>query len=170
MQERIKKLESVGFSWNVKESQQRDLWNAKFDHIKQYKHSHGDCNVPDSYTTSGGVKLGRWVGKQRYRYKKELEKGKRTTMMQERIEKLESIGFSWNVQESQQSDMWNAKFELLQEYKHGHGDCNVPDNYTTSDGVKLGRWVGRQRRQYKKLQEGKPSILTQEQIEKLKSI
>jgi len=159
-QERIEKLESIGFVWEV-----QSQWNGQFKLLQQYKNDHGDCLVPRRCTTSAGTNLGRWVNTQRQQYKK-FEEGKPSHMTQERIDKLESIGFVWDAQESQ----WNELFELLQLYKNDHGDCLVPHNYTTSAGVNLGLWVTKQRQQYKKSQEGKPSHMVQERIKKLESI
>jgi len=91
---RIEKLESIGFVWDALESQ----WNEQFELLQQYKIDHGDCLVPYRYTTKDGVNLGKWVSTQRQEYKK-LQEEKLSAITQERIEKLESIGFVWEVQE-----------------------------------------------------------------------
>lgn len=37
-------------------------------------------------------------------------------------------------------------FDLLREYYVLHGDLNVPSNYVTPEGEKIGAWIKRQRR------------------------
>eukprot|EP00814_Leptocylindrus_danicus_P018345 CAMPEP_0116014752 /NCGR_PEP_ID=MMETSP0321-20121206/6442_1 /TAXON_ID=163516 /ORGANISM="Leptocylindrus danicus var. danicus, Strain B650" /LENGTH=165 /DNA_ID=CAMNT_0003484419 /DNA_START=337 /DNA_END=831 /DNA_ORIENTATION=- len=65
-------------------------WNARFQEIKLYQAKHGHCNVP---RRSG--KLGTWVDKQRVQYRLLLD-GRQSSMADERIQKLESIGFQWS--------------------------------------------------------------------------
>ena len=50
--------------------------------------------VPTKYSTNPA--LGRWVSTQRSQYKLFVD-GEKSTMTQERVERLNSIGFVWNV-------------------------------------------------------------------------
>ena len=143
--ERIQKLESIGFSWDPYE----DAWNQMFQELKEYEQIHGDCNVPRGY--SDNPKLGTWVAKQRSSKKKGV-------LSSERIQKLESIGFSWDPYE----DAWNQMFQELQEYKRVHDHCNVPAKY--NDNPQLGTWVDGQRQQKR---QGK---LSSKRIQKLEAI
>ena len=65
---------------------------------------------------------------------------------------------------------WDTKFNELVAYKDKHGgSCNVPPGY--AENPQLGRWVNRQRAQYKKFQQDpSTSFMTQERIERLESI
>ena len=65
---------------------------------------------------------------------------------------------------------WDTKFNELVAYKDRHGgSCNVPFQY--AENPQLGKWVSNQRTQYKKfLQDPSKSHMTQERIERLKSI
>lgn len=67
-----------------------------------------------------------------------------------------------------QEDQWQSKFQELMKYKEEHGDCLVPHRY--SENTSLGRWVKRQRYQYKLWQEGIPSTMTCERAQALASI
>ena len=58
-------------------------WETQFNELVQYKAKHGDCNVPRKQG-----QFGRWVDKQRFNYKK----GK---LSQDRINRLNGIGFDW---------------------------------------------------------------------------
>jgi hypothetical protein len=50
---------------------------------------------------------------------------------------------------------WEAQFARLVAYKAAHGDCNVP--VTWAEDLPLGRWVGVQRKNKKKMENGQPS-------------
>jgi len=46
-QYRIKLLEEIGFEWSVLPYNERqNVWNKKFDELKQYKKANGNCDVP----------------------------------------------------------------------------------------------------------------------------
>jgi len=63
-------------------------------------------------------------------------------------------------------DKWNEHFKSLQQYKATHGDCHVPHTYPQD--ILLGRWVKRQRRQYKLyLENDSSSTMTPERIVQL---
>ena len=62
-------------------------WNARFQELKLFKAKHGHCNVPRK-----AGKLGTWVKHQRKQYRM-LQEGKHSCICDERIQKLESIGF-----------------------------------------------------------------------------
>lgn len=56
--------------------------------LVKYKAENGDCDVPQSYETECGVKLGQWVNVQR-KYKEAMD--------EYRTNKLEGIGFQWTI-------------------------------------------------------------------------
>lgn len=62
-------------------------------------------------------------------------------------------------------DMWQTRFEELQEYKALHGDFDVPQKYGP-----LGVWVNKQRNEYHNGEKGMKSQLTQQRISQLDSI
>lgn len=134
--DRKKKLESVGFVWVAGETltDQKKQWEKMFERLKMYKTKHGDCLVPDMY--SEDLQLGKWVSNQRT-FRVQLDKNRR--------QRLESIGFIWNVLE----DQWDFMYERLEAYRRGHGDCRVPRMY--SEDRQLGEWVSNQRQRCSKL-------------------
>ena len=81
--ELIERLETVEFVWDLKVT----LWKKMFTNLCNYREKHGHCNVPSEYSQSPD--LGRWVGTQRYVYKK-------GNLSKERVEMLENIGFIWS--------------------------------------------------------------------------
>ena len=152
-QERIDLLNSIGFEWSVLKVLP---WTDRFEALRNYKEAHGDCRVPHKHHV-----LGAWVNSQRANYRL-LMKGKKSRITQERIDLLNSIGFEWSVVKVLP---WTDRFEALRNYKVARGDCLVPLNHPV-----LGRWVNRQRQNYRLLMEGKKSPITQERIDLLNSI
>jgi len=63
---------------------------------------------------------------------------------------------------------WNQKLKELKAYEAEHGDCLVPQNYSANPP--LGSWVSKQRKNYKRLKNGRQSSITKGQIEKLETI
>ena len=108
---------------------------------------------------SQGV-LGTWVDRQRTQ-KKKFDKGEKSQLTQERIDKLDEVGFVWNTNDNE----WDEKFTLVVQYKDEHE--KFPPQ---SQGV-LGTWVDHQRTQKKKFdKDPTTSTLTQERIDKLNKV
>jgi hypothetical protein len=69
---------------------------------------------------------------------------------------------------SYQTGQWATRFNELVEYRAIKGHCVVPHTY--SDNLSLVRWTKRQRYQYKLLQEGKVSTMTEDRLRALERI
>jgi len=96
--DRAKTLERlIGFDSNLTA---RDVkWNTNFEKVKKFVTEHGHSCVPLQYSKQ--PELGRWVNYQRVQYKKwkqQKDKDKPPpSLTLERIQKLDSIGFQWEV-------------------------------------------------------------------------
>ena len=160
--DRIRKLESIGFRW-ININALSDLWHRRFQGLKKCKETHGNCDVPRKHEH-----LGLWVMNQRQKYRLSKE-GKSSGLADDRIRKLESIGFRWigiNALSTEKlSDLWHRSFQGLKKYKETHGNCNVPRRHDH-----LGIWVMSQRRNHRLLKEGKSSPMSDDRISKLESI
>ena len=80
----VKRLEAIGFNWDPMTQQ----WEDAFVLLCKYKEKNGNTCPPQRETTAG-IDLGGWCSRQRQQYKK----GK---LSQERIDRLEMIGFRWS--------------------------------------------------------------------------
>lgn len=69
---------------------------------------------------------------------------------------------------NQKDSKWLASLAQLVAYKEEFGDCIVPRGYASNP--RLASWVAEQRKQYKLLQDGKPSSITPERIERLEKL
>jgi len=117
-----------------------------------------DCLVPRLCEFAG---LGDWVIDQRRQYKLMMQ-GKPSVLDPERQRKLEALGFVWVVRNRPE---WNNRYSELLAYKEKHGDTKVPQHYKETPG--LGKWVAKQREQFRLKSQGKHSFLTPDRLEKL---
>ncbi len=120
--ERVDRLKKIGFIWNAVEAK----WAEMFSALILFKKGHGHCNVPQGYMEN--PPLANWVGVQRNTYKE-------NKISQERISKLEAVGFDWDPINS----AWEEMFSNLCKFKEETGHCNVPAGY--SENMALGSWV-----------------------------
>ena len=68
----------------------------------------------------------------------------------------------------QQERAWNDRYDELDVYKNKHGNCLVPQRYSKNKA--LGRWVNKQRTQYRLRREGKQTPLTEDRIKLLDEV
>ncbi|KAL7578407.1 hypothetical protein ACA910_012804 [Epithemia clementina (nom. ined.)] len=138
-----------------------DHWNRFYNMLESYKKRHGHVLVPRVCEVPG---LGDWVTDQRRQYKS-WKLGKATQLTKDRRERLEKLGFTWQVRYRPE---WDQRYAELLEYKKKFGDCKVPQHYRENRA--LGKWVAKQREQFKLKKKGQHSFLTPDREEKLNSV
>jgi Helicase associated domain len=136
-------------------------WQRYCELLRQYRARHGHVLVPRVCEVPG---LGDWVTDQRRQYKAKHH-GQASQMTEARQRQLEELGFVWHVRNRPE---WEVRFAELVEYKAAQGDCKVPQHYKPNRS--LGKWVAKQREQYKLRLKGQHSFLTPYREEKLNSI
>jgi hypothetical protein len=158
--DRIDILNSLDFCWDLHKFEAEKNWTDRYNELVRWKEEHGNCNVPQS-----DPNLGKWVKMQRDYYNNTTagKKQRKGSLTQDKIDKLEAIGFEWRLLKMVG---WDKRFEELCEWKRAHGHCNVPTQTTGS----LGRWVSKQRIQMTYRRNGEYSQLTDDRIDKLNSI
>lgn len=119
--------------WNPGE----EAWMRAFEIAKKYIEENGHCSPPRKLIIDG-INLNNWFVTQRELFKN----GKLSPY---KIEKLNGIGMIWRVQ----SESWDYHFELFRHYVLETGSALIEDVYETKNGVKLGQWIGQQRKDYK---------------------
>lgn len=87
---RLEQLQSLGFRWAKRKGEAS--WENHYASLVAYKKEFGHCSVPTKFKED--TALGRWVSTQRSEYKKYTE-GEPTAMTDEKIKRLEKIGFAW---------------------------------------------------------------------------
>ena len=93
----IDQLNAFGFPWVMREPRivtQPKSWEERYEDLVKYKEKFGNCNVPQKHSSLGG-----WVHRQRRDYM-ERKLGLPTSLTPEKVEKLKSLGFLFNVRKS----------------------------------------------------------------------
>ena len=152
--ERERLLDRIGMVW----SQPNYLWERNFEAAKAYFDEHGNLEVPKGYVQNG-VKLYNWLADLRKLYKG--ANGRRGTLTEEQIERLNAIGMRWY---SKSEQAWQSGYEHAKAYADKHGSVDAPLSYVCYDGYKLGVWLSKCREKYAK------GSLTDSQIKQLESI
>jgi hypothetical protein len=166
----IAELESMGFLWNLQTSKPKDkrtkfedaCFDQRVQELKAYRDTNGHCGVPTRYEPNKA--LGCWVNKVRTQYKWRGQ-GKKTSLTDARISKLENLGFVWNGNEGLSRDVWMQRVEELLQYRDTNGHCRVPARYEPNKV--LGHWVSTVRTQYTWRGQGKKTSLTDAHISEL---
>ena len=114
-------LENVG----TKDRQWRLIYK---DAVNFYKEN-GNLKVPSDFTGKSGFKLSDWLVRQR-RSKNAGE------LSSEKIELLEKIGFSWQLE-----TVWDEGYRHAKDYFDKNGNLDIPSAYKCEDGYALGKWV-----------------------------
>jgi len=115
-----------------------------------------DASSATSATASssqGDPELATWVNKIRKNPKKQFNDWRRQA--------LDNIGFLWCNYDA----VWTARYRELEKYKDENGHTLVPTSFPV-----MGVWVGTQRKQYRLLQRGKASHMTNARVEMLNKI
>jgi superfamily II DNA or RNA helicase len=141
--DQIRKLESIGFTWNPLVEQ----WNVAFEALKKFHKREGHCRVGLS-TVVDDVKLGSWVSRQRQA---------KATLTKDQIKRLNSLGFSWDPH----AELWEMNFTELQRFHSRKGHSRIPTNYVV-DGINVGAWTNNQR--------SKKNQLSHDQIRRLDAL
>ena len=106
-EERIAQLNSIGFQWKV--APPAAGWEHRYEELVEYKRLHGDCNVPQAWPENR--QLGRWVMKQRCQYTLR-QKGDRCQITDERIQRLNDLGFSWTAPSFRKNKKGEKEFDI----------------------------------------------------------
>ncbi len=150
-QEQVARLDGIGMVWKTKPEQQ---WDKGYAEAKQYYEIHGDLNVPVSYISPSGYRLGHWIVDRR-------EKGKEKHSI-ERQEQLDALGMVWV-----KPDSWEVRYGLAKAYYEEFGNLNIPSKYR-ADGIWLAKWVNEQKQIYAGKRRGK--MLQEDQVRRLEAI
>jgi hypothetical protein len=145
--ERVKRLEELsGWSWDPL----TDAWDQNFGEVQAFRDKHKRWA---SHGAAGEeAVLAQWTGAQRQAFKK-------GALSSERIQRLEELsGWSWNLY----ADTWAQNFAAVQVFHDQHKRWPA---YEAAGGEEvLARWIGAQRRAFKK------SALSSERTTRLNSI
>lgn len=133
--ERRELLERLpGWSWDTK----ADQWEAGFRHLEAYRAEHGTSAVRDDFVSDDDYRLGKWVGKQRSKWR---------VLPADRKQRLHALP-GWTL--DARTTLWDESFAALSAYVEQNGHANPPRGLAVND-IDLESWVRRQRRTWKQL-------------------
>lgn len=173
--EKVHLMNSIGFSISTnyfpkKEYPKNNLWdenwNLNFQILKDYFESNNTFFIPQTDIEHRATLI--WLRNQKHKFNKGI-------LEPDRIEKLKSIGYSFDIKYTGISNLkikaektpkplienWNEQYLNLITYKLENGDTNVPKS---SNNKTLANWVFRQRYNFR------INKLSEEQIKKLNLI
>ncbi len=150
--EQKQRMNEIGMQWTGDFFR---AWERGYAEAEKYFQENHSLDVPSSYRTAEGFKLGDWISNQRGKFRV-------GSLKKERKERLEAIGMVW-----EREDSWEVRFALAKRYFEENGHLNIPPDYKV-DGIWLNKWLNEQKQIYLGKRKGKS--LTEEQIEKLAAI
>jgi len=143
--EQIERLNLIGMAWDADE----ERWRIGYEAALNYSRVKGNLDVPFSYETPDGFRLGLWIQLKRRQYNK-------GTLSDEQICDLEKIGMRWDAH----AERWQEFYEEAQAYFNANGNLKVPRAYKTANGHKLNPWLCRMKREQDRLSEGQIAALS----------
>lgn len=115
-------------------------WEFWFGLLERYVAENGTAGVRDDYVTEEGVRLGKWVGKQRTKWE---------SLPEHRKHRLQELP-GWTL--DARVTLWEASLAALIHYVKVEGHANPPRGPKIG-GIDLESWVRRQRNTWDQLSE-----------------
>jgi len=169
-QHRIERLEEIGFKWQIRPGGSDDVFEKRYHELVAFKEKFGHCIVPKNY--KGNPPLGYWCKETRHAYSRIQKAGENRSNLlpQHRIERLEEIGFKWQIRQASSDDLFKKRYHELVAFKEKFGHCNVPRKF--ANNPPLGLWCKAMQITYNRIQMGmKPRrILSPDWIQLLQKV
>lgn len=156
--EKIRRLNLIGMRW---ENKFDASWENFYEECKQYSEKHGNLNMNIEYMTDSGYALGKRIYQLRSYRKNGIQS---VYLLKERIKQLDELGMIWDIDDY----VWDKNFSAAERYFRQYGHLEVPYEYVSSDGIRLGFWIDKIRRMRRKTPE--TEMLNSERIDKLSKI
>lgn len=136
----VDQLESIGMRW---QGAWDFAWDRNFAEAEKYYRKHGNLLI-EARETVNGIALGQWLAQLRI-----YKKNHAPCLTQERIMDLERIHMVWDISEY----LWEKNYAAAVRYYQEHGDLDVPSAYVDKNGIHLGSWILKMRRERRKAEQ-----------------
>ena len=141
-EERIRLLDEIGMIWLTRS---QTAWETGLEHVRAYSRAFGNLEVAAQYVSPDGYRLGAWLTKKKQEYGK-LRKDGLDPLSVPEFRELDALGLRWR-----QRDMSCMRgLEAAEAYAARFGNLEIPVDYVTEEGFKLGLWIHNQRAKGKK--------------------
>eukprot|EP00592_Proboscia_alata_P027799 CAMPEP_0194445376 /NCGR_PEP_ID=MMETSP0176-20130528/127823_1 /TAXON_ID=216777 /ORGANISM="Proboscia alata, Strain PI-D3" /LENGTH=650 /DNA_ID=CAMNT_0039271921 /DNA_START=60 /DNA_END=2013 /DNA_ORIENTATION=- len=140
---RIERLNKIGFEWTVKCKSEEDQWDKRYEELVSYVQKFGHARVPKRYPQN--ILLWSWVSAQRKYYERKQNGDLSTRITETQIELLNKVGFEWTVDDNTEDqspvndntedqspvngnteDQWHKQYKDLASYVQEFGHAQVP--------------------------------------------
>jgi hypothetical protein len=132
--QQIKKLDSVGFIWQIKDLDA--AWEKNYEEFLEFRKTHPG-GWPPSRLESIVNPLHSWMVRQRELHFK---------LSPARLSKLNSAGFEWEITGLSPKDAWERRFEEFLEFKKNNPGMMPPFNANDLKKRSLRSWCAKQNR------------------------
>ncbi len=148
----IERLDVIGMQWKNSREQS---WDNGLAHAKAYRQAYGNLDVKSRFVCEDGFALGMWISRMRM-----LKAGTnhRSHLSEGQQKQLDELGMVW----SKQDLGFERGFDAAVQYFVQNGHLNVPCQYETREGFKLGAWLSSLRKRRNRL-----SLEQQQQLDRL---
>lgn len=136
-EERDRLLCEIGMAWNTVDRH----WDEVYEMAREYYRAHGNLHVPARFKAADGSDLWEWIRLQREKYHKK-------SLSSECKRRLDEIGMEWI---SEQERQWEHFYEEAKKYYLLNGHLDIPYSFRSEDGLWLGHWIARQRKNRSRL-------------------
>jgi hypothetical protein len=173
--QRLERLRSIGFQFNGRKYK---TWHSdpvpnipfekRIQQLQTFLADTGTLDIDHNYKHNSN--LGGWAVEISSQYA-DWKSGKTQPSQDDiaKFDQLTTLGFQFNiVQHYGTQRSWEDQYNALVKFKERNGNVQVPYKYKAD--LRLGKWVQVQRQDYKLIQEGKKSKLTDDRIQKLLSL
>lgn len=131
-QDRITRLDELGFVWEPKSAALRDRESrdhAMLQWLEDFISTHGHSDVPTNLVLEDGVQVGTWI--------KLVRRESVTSRIRPELESaLAALGFDFAPNDS----AFERGIQALRQYAIDVGTTHVPRSYIAPDGFNLGDW------------------------------
>jgi superfamily II DNA or RNA helicase len=146
---RIRRLEEIGFEWRLKSYGVKRVprdWEKNLEALLAYGRKAGHLNPRTRDKNPEHARIGRWVARQRYLRKAGM-------LEQEKIERLDEIGFAWRLNEKAERlrrKKWPERYRDLVEHRRRHGTFRGMMSSEDPETRSLGYWLMAQKAEHRK--------------------
>lgn len=117
-----------------------DEWEEFYELTRQFAEREGHASIPQRHRENG-VRLGRWVNRQRTIYA-------RGQLDDDRVARLESLpGWKWSDAKGQD---WDSAYAAILAFAEREGHTSPQRTHNEGDVLRLGEWCEVQRRAHKR--------------------
>lgn len=135
--EKLEFLDGLGMIWQ----KVNGPTVKKLHYLSVYYEENGNADVPLTYTTKDGFKLGRWLHQQIEQYNDSFG----SSMSDDLIQMLKDYGIKLSTPEEIE-EKWLQSYDIAKQYFELNGSLEMPFLFKTEDGFELDRWLRHQRR------------------------